>query len=66
MKFKYLIHDIAIGFWFSRNFASMEDKRIKCNSVMDLSSNKKILNGIVALDYNQNCSQILSKKLIWC
>ena len=52
MKFKHLIDDIAVYIWFSRNFASMEDIRRKCNPIKNLSSNKKILNGVVALGYN--------------
>jgi len=48
----------------------MEDIRRKCNPMMDLSkftSNKKILNEVVILDYNQISSQILSilKLALW-
>jgi len=42
----------------------MEDIRRKCDPIVDLSkftSNKKILNDVVALGYNQVCSQILSE-----
>ena len=41
----------------------MENIRRKCNLMVDLSkftSNKKILNEVVVLDYNQVCSPILS------
>jgi len=41
----------------------MNDIRRICNSMVNLSKfkfNKKILNAIVNLDYNQVCSQILS------
>ena len=51
LKFKYLIDDITIDFWSSRNFTSIEDLRRKCNPMVDLSkfiSNKKILSEVVA------------------
>ena len=44
---------------FSRNFASMEDIRRKCNPIVNLSkftTNKKILSKVVTLDYNKFCS----------
>ena len=55
LKFKYLIDDITIDIWFSRNFPSMEDIRRKYNQMVDLSkftSNKKILRKFVVLSYN--------------
>ena len=63
LKFKHLINNIIIDLWSFENFVSMEDIRRKCNLMMDLSkftSNKKILNEVVVLDYNQVCSLILS------
>ena len=51
MKFKYLINDIVINFLFFRNFANIEDIKIKCNQTENLSkftSNKKILSEIIA------------------
>ena len=68
-----MIDDIVINLWSSWNFVNKEDIRRKCNWVVDLSkfiSNKKILNGVVALAYKQVCCQkkvccqILSKNLI--
>ena len=59
-----MIDDIAI-FW---NFANREDIRRKCNPMIDFlkfTSNKKILNGLVALSYNQVCCQTLFYKNIW-
>ena len=56
MKFKYLIDDIVINLWFSRNFASMKDIKRKCNPMIDFSkfkSNKKILSEVVVIGYNQ-------------
>ena len=44
----------------------MEDTSRKCNPMMDLSkfiSNKKISSDVIALEYNQVCSQILSQLL---
>ena len=63
LKFKYLIDNIFIDFWSFGNFVTMEDIKRKCNPMMDMSkftSNKKILNGVVVLGYNQVCSPILS------
>ena len=54
-KFKYLIDDITIDFWYSWNFASIDDIIRKHNLSVDLSKikyNKKILNVIVSLAYN--------------
>ena len=62
LYFKQLIDDIVIDFLSFGNFASIEDVRRKCNSMMDLSKftfNKKILSKIVVLGYNQVCSQNL-------
>ena len=64
-KFKYLIDDIIIDLWSSWNFANVEDIRRKCNPMVNLpefifNNNKKILNGVVVLDYNQVCYQIWS------
>ena len=62
-----MIDNIAIDLWSSWNFASMEDIRKKCNSMIELSKftfNKiyiYILSGVVTLVYNQVCCQILSK-----
>ena len=55
MKFKQFIDDIAIGFNFFRNFASIKNIRRKNNLIVNLSkftSNIKIWNGIVVIDYN--------------
>jgi len=55
LKFKHLIDNITINFLFSGNFASMENIRRKCNSMVDLSKvtlNKNILSGVIALSYN--------------
>ena len=65
-----MIDDVTIDIWSSENFASMENIRRKCNPMVDLSkftSNKKILNEVVILDYNQVSSQILSilKLALW-
>ena len=32
LKFKYLIENITINFWFSENFASMDEKKKKKKS----------------------------------
>ena len=58
-----MIDDIAIDLWSSENFARMDDIRRKYNPIMDLSkftSNKKILNEVVALGNNKVCNQTLS------
>ena len=58
LQLKQFIDDIAIILYFSRNVTSMENIRKIYNSMADLSkftSNKKILNKIVILDYNQFC-----------
>ena len=58
LQLKQFINDIAIVLYFSRNVTSMENIRKRYNSMVDLSkftSNKKILNKIVILDYNQFC-----------
>ena len=58
-----MVDDIIIDIWSFGNFANMEDIRRKCNLMIDLSKftyNKKILNKIVVLGYNQVCNQILS------
>ena len=58
LQLKQFIDDIAIVLYFSRNVTSMENIRKIYNSMADLSkftSNKKILNKIVILDYNQFC-----------
>ena len=50
----------VIDLWSSKNFASMENMKRKCNPIVDLSkftSNKKILSRVVTI-----CSQILSFK----
>ena len=63
LQFKQLIDNIAIDFWSSKNFACMKDVKRKCNPMINLSkftSNKKILSKVVALWYNQVCSQTLS------
>ena len=57
-KFKHLINDITINFF--EKISSME-----CNLMANLSkftSNKMILKRIVAINYNQVCSQTLKKK----
>ena len=58
-----MIDDIAIDLWSSKKFSNMEDIRRKCTSMVDLSKftfNKKILNKVIALNYNQVCNQTLS------
>ena len=63
MKFKHLIDNIAINLWSSKNFASMENIRIKYNPMVDLSKftfNKKILSEVIVLCYNWACCQTLS------
>ena len=62
-KFKNLIDYIAINLWSSENFASMEDIKRKCKPIVNLSkftSNKKILNEVITLSYNQVCCETLS------
>ena len=49
MKFKYLINDMIINIGFFLNFGK------KCNPLVDLlkiTSNKKILSKILAIDYS--------------
>ena len=65
-----MIDNIAIDIWSLGNFASIDDIRRKCNPMIDLSkftSNKKILNKVETLDYNQVSSQTLSilKLALW-
>ena len=65
-----MIDNIAIDIWSLKNFASMDNIRRKCNLMVDLSkftSNKKILNKVETLDYNQVSSQTLSilKLTLW-
>ena len=46
LKFKFLIDDMVIDFWFSEYFASIEHVRRKYNLIVNLlkfTSNKKIL-----------------------
>ena len=53
-----LIDNIAIDFFFSINFASMEDIKRKCNLLfVKFTSNKNILSETVTLNYNQICKQ---------
>ena len=55
LKLKYLIDNIAIDLWSSRNFATMEDVKRKYNQMVDLlkfTSNKKILSEVVAFGHN--------------
>ena len=50
LQFKKFIDDITINLYFSWNFASMEDIKIRYNLIVDLSkftSNKKILSKFV-------------------
>ena len=57
-KFKQLIGDITINLWSFEDFASIENIRRKCNSMMNLSkfiSNKKD----IKQDYNLRLKQIL-------
>ena len=59
MQFKKLIDEIVIDIWYSVNFVYKENIRRKCNPKLDLSkftSNKKILNEVVVLDYNKICN----------
>ena len=63
LKFKYLIDNIVFDFWSSKNFANIENMKRKYNSNVDLSkfaSNKKILSGVVDLNYYQVCCKIFS------
>ena len=58
-----MIDDITINLYYFGNLANIEDIRRKYNSIMNLlkfTSNKNILSEVVALGYNQVCSQILS------
>ena len=51
LKFKHLIDYIEIDIWSSENFASIKDIRRKYNLMVGLSkltSNKRILSGVVA------------------
>ena len=55
LKLKYLIDNIAIDLWSSRNFATMEDVKRKYNQMVGLlkfTSNKKISSEVVALGHN--------------
>ena len=48
---------------FSKNFASVENIRRKCNSKMNCQNShsiKKILNKVEAIDYKLFCSQTFS------
>ena len=66
-KFKHLIDDITIDLWYTWNFVSVEDIIRKCNYSVDLLKikyNKKILNGVVALGYNQVWHQTLSNFIL--
>ena len=68
MKLKYLIENIVIDFWSSKNFANIENMKRKYNPNVDLSkfaSNKKILSGIVGLNYYQVCCKIFSNICIY-
>ena len=59
MKFNHLIGPTVTDIWYFENFANMEDIERKCNPIVDFSKftpNKKILNKVVVLDYNQFCS----------
>ena len=50
LQIKSFIDNIAVDIWFSRNFASMEDIRRRCNIIVDLlkfTSNKKILSKVI-------------------
>ena len=62
LKYKLLIDHITINFLSSESFASIEYIRRKRNPIDDLSKftfNKKILNKVVVLGYNQVYSQTL-------
>ena len=37
-----MINDIVIDIWFSKNFASMDDIRRRCNPIVDLSNSPPI------------------------
>ena len=55
LKFKYLIKNITINFWFSENFASMDEKEKKKKNLMidllKITFNKKIFGRVVAKLY---------------
>ena len=58
-----MINNITIDIWFFEILAYMKNIRGKYNLTVDLSnftSNKKILNEVVVLDYNKICCQTLS------
>ena len=58
---------IVIDLWSSKTFASIDDVRKICNSMINLSKftlKKKILNEVVVLDYHQVYCQTLSNIII--
>ena len=62
LKLKYLIDNIAIDLWSSRNFATMEDVKRKYNQMVDLlkfTSNKKNKEEFVVIAYKLICRQTL-------
>ena len=61
LKFENLNDDIGIDFWYFRNFASMNDIKIKCNILVDLSKftsnkKKKVLSEVITIIYKLVCS----------
>lgn len=55
MKFKHLINNKAIDFLSFEKFVSMKEIKGKCYSMINfpkLISYKKILSGVVVIDYN--------------
>ena len=62
-----MIDNIVIDFWFSKNFANIENMKRKYNPNVDLSkfaSNKRILSGVVDLNYYQVCCKNFSYILL--
>ena len=63
LKFKHLIDEKAISFLSFGKFASIEGIRKKGNPIVDLSKftfNKKILSGVVIMDYKLEYERLIS------
>ena len=61
LKFENLNDDIGIDFWYFRKFISMNDIKIKCNLLVDLSKftsnkKKKVLSEVITITYKLVCS----------
>ena len=64
MKYKHLIDDIVINFYFSENFANMNYIRRKCNPIAyywKFTYNKRIISGVRA--FGRLCPKIKRKWL---